>query len=181
MKEYYTYAYLREDGTPYYIGKGKGNRINDYHSKFVKVPTKERRLLLKQNLTEEESFRHEVYMINIFGRKDLGTGILINRSDGGCGGLNVRSRTFNQQQKDEIRTRMMGNKHKAYEWEIIYNDGRTQIVNGLRGWAEKNNYDPSCLIKVSKGKRNYNKDILSVKLIPLIRSTNPKTLATSGD
>ena len=83
MKEYYTYAYLREDRTPYYVGKGKGNRINDYHSKFVKVPPKERRLCLKQNLTEAQAFRHEIYMIAMLGRKDLGTGILINRTFGG--------------------------------------------------------------------------------------------------
>jgi len=165
MKEYYTYAYLREDGTPYYIGKGKNTRIDDYHTKFVKVPPKERRLFLKQKLTEREAFDHEMYMISVFGRKDLGTGILINQSDGGAGGINVRPRGYTQHQKDEIRERMRGNKHKAYEWEISYLDGRKEIVKGLRGWAQRNNYDGSALIKLSKRTRNYHKDITSVKLL----------------
>ena len=89
--EYYTYAFLREDRTPYYIGKGKGNRA--YRRRYkgeVKPPKdKSRILILKQNLTEEESFRHEVYMIAVFGRKDLGTGILHNKTDGGEGASGV--------------------------------------------------------------------------------------------
>ena len=61
---YYTYAYLREDKTPYYIGKGVGNRM---HSKThsVSLPPKDRRIFLKQNLTEQEAFKHEVYMIAV--------------------------------------------------------------------------------------------------------------------
>ena len=89
--EYYTYAYLREDGTPYYIGKGKGNRAYAKHrrKKNLSVPPKERILILKQNLKEEEAFRHEIYMIAVFGRKDLGTGILINLTNGGDGASGV--------------------------------------------------------------------------------------------
>ena len=84
MKKYYTYAYLREDKTPYYIGKGSGNRAYRRTKKCTKPPKdKSRIILLKQNLTEEEAFKHEVYMIAIFGRKDLGTGILHNRTNGG--------------------------------------------------------------------------------------------------
>jgi rubrerythrin len=83
---YYTYAFLREDRTPYYIGKGKGNRAYRRRDKGIKPPKdKSKILILKQNLTEEESFRHEVYMIAVFGRKDLGTGILHNRTNGGDG------------------------------------------------------------------------------------------------
>lgn len=82
MKEYYTYAYLREDRTPYYIGKGKGRRIDSSHDS-VGLPPKERRIYLKKNLTEEEAFAHEIYMIDVFGRKDIGTGVLRNQTPGG--------------------------------------------------------------------------------------------------
>jgi hypothetical protein len=85
MNEYYTYAYLREDKTPYYIGKGKGNRIY-YTYKRIKPPKdKSRIIFLKQNLTEQEAFKHEIYMIEVLGRKDLRTGILRNKTDGGDG------------------------------------------------------------------------------------------------
>jgi hypothetical protein len=79
---FYTYAYLRKDGTPYYIGKGKGRRAWKKHDS-VRLPPDDRILILKDNLTEEEAFRHEVFMIDAFGRKDLGTGILRNQSPGG--------------------------------------------------------------------------------------------------
>ena len=83
---FYTYAYLREDRTPYYIGKGRGRRIHQKGKGEVNPPKdKSRIIFLKQNLTEEEAFKHEIYMIAVFGRKDLGTGILRNKTDGGEG------------------------------------------------------------------------------------------------
>lgn len=83
---YYTYAYLREDRTPYYIGKGKGKRAFTGPHRNVPVPKeKERILILKSGLTEEEAFKHEIYMIAVFGRKDKGNGILHNFTNGGDG------------------------------------------------------------------------------------------------
>jgi len=85
---YYTYAYLREDKTPYYIGKGTENRIYSTQKRVKQPKDKSRIIFLKQNLTEEEAFKHERYMIAVFGRKDLGTGILRNMTDGGEGSSN---------------------------------------------------------------------------------------------
>jgi hypothetical protein len=89
MNEFYTYAYLREDRTPYYIGKGTKDRAYVKHQKGIGLPKhKSKIIFLKKNLTEEEAFKHEIYMIAVFGRKDLGTGILHNRTDGGDGRSN---------------------------------------------------------------------------------------------
>ena len=88
LNNYYTYAWLREDGRPYYIGKGTGKRAYTGRGrKGNRQPPKDRSrvLILKRNLTEEEAFKHEIYMISVLGRKDIGTGILINLTDGGEG------------------------------------------------------------------------------------------------
>ncbi len=93
MNDFYTYAYLREDRTPYYIGKGTGDRLyKKGKKKGIRPPKdkygfidKSRIIFLKQNLIEEEAFKHEKYMIAVLGRKDNGTGILRNLTDGGEG------------------------------------------------------------------------------------------------
>jgi hypothetical protein len=84
--DYYTYAYMRKTGTPYYIGKGTGYRAFNKQGHSVPVPKdKSKIVFLKENLTHDEAIKHEIYMISVLGRKDNGTGILRNRTDGGDG------------------------------------------------------------------------------------------------
>jgi len=84
---YYTYAWLRENMTPYYIGKGINNRAYRSHKRgdvYMSPPPRDRVLFLKKNLTEFDAYKHENYIITILGLKSEG-GILINMSYGGEG------------------------------------------------------------------------------------------------
>jgi hypothetical protein len=133
---YYTYAYLREDRTPYYIGKGKGNRAYRRSKTDIKPPKdKSRILILKKNLTEEESFRHEVYMIVVFGRKDLGTGILHNKTDGGEGASNPSQET--RRKLSELnKGKTLSEKHKLKIGEANKNpskESRKKMSEAQRG------------------------------------------------
>ena len=82
---YYIYAYLREDGTPYYIGKGKEDRAYSSNH-YMSVPKdKSKIVFLETNLSEIGALALERRYISWYGRKDNNTGILRNLTDGGEG------------------------------------------------------------------------------------------------
>lgn len=136
--EYYTYAYLREDGTPYYIGKGKGGRIDSVlHT--INLPPKDRRIYLKRNLTDEQARIHEMYMISVLGRKDLGTGILRNMTNGGegCSGRKLSEET-KKKLSDRHRGRKFTEEHKkklseSAKKKIVTEKHRENMSNALKG------------------------------------------------
>jgi hypothetical protein len=112
---YYVYAYLRTDGTPYYIGKGKSRRAFD-RDHVCPVPTELSRIVfLETRLTEIGAFALERRYIRWYGRINNNTGILENRNYGGLGGAGSVC-------TEELKQRI-SQTHKA--------KGRTtQITNG---------------------------------------------------
>jgi len=129
--KFYVYQYIRStDNTPYYIGKGSGWRMYcKDHS--VSVPKDRAKIqVIANNLTEYEAHLLEKKLIKLYGRKDLETGILHNRSDGGegsCGAvrsketrekianaLTGRTRIFTEEHKRNISNAQKGKKRRPF-------------------------------------------------------------------
>jgi hypothetical protein len=114
MNDYYVYAYLREDGTPYYIGKGKNNRAYVNTGRPASTPKDKNRIIkLFENLTEEESFLKEIEKIKEYGRKDNGTGILLNKTNGGEGmSGHIPSEETRQKRSKKLKGRLISVKQR---------------------------------------------------------------------
>lgn len=88
MEQYYVYQYIREDNTPYYIGKGKDDRAWVSHRRAngaeIKPKDNSRIQIITENLTEKEAFDLETELIAKYGLKSEG-GILVNMTYGGEG------------------------------------------------------------------------------------------------
>ena len=77
---FYTYMWLREDGTPYYVGKGSGWRAYNKHDIGSAPPLG--RIVFYIAKDEVDALDTEALLIWYYGRKDLGTGCLRNFTDG---------------------------------------------------------------------------------------------------
>lgn len=104
--EYYVYGYLREDGSPYYVGKGKKSRYIE-KNKTVRVPRDRSRIVFyARYLSEESALNIEKYLIQKYGRKIDGSGILRNLTTGGEGTSGTKKDLYGE------KNPMYGKKHK---------------------------------------------------------------------
>jgi hypothetical protein len=127
---FYNYVIFRENGEPFYVGKGKDERVFD-HEKEARRPARSgenriklgimRRMLaagfdipivfIREGISEPEAFETEAELIKVLGRIDLGTGCLANLTDGGEGNSGYR---FTEEQRKKVSVANKGNSRLSY-------------------------------------------------------------------
>lgn len=127
--KHYVYEYLREDGTPYYVGKGIGKRWKEKHN--VPIPPKSRVKFVAENLDEQTAIDLEIELISKYGRKDLGTGILRNLTNGGDG-VSGRTDSEDTRLKKSNAQTLKNSKRKQEGW-VYPKEAREQISAMKKG------------------------------------------------
>lgn len=114
--DYYVYAYFRPDGSPCYIGKGRGGRWKDHLYKKGKSSPRLRNIIAKAGgeiphvklhvgLTNEQAIAYEVALIAAIGRGRNGP--LVNLTNGGEGASGV---SMSAETRAKLRAVSLGRK-----------------------------------------------------------------------
>lgn len=122
---FYTYMWLRENGSPYYVGKGTRARAHHWHDRIGSAPPKNR-ILLEPHTSEADAFEAEIFLIGYYGRKDQGTGVLSNLTDGGDAPP-VRRTPHTTETRDKIRRSLMGHGCSAETRALIGASSKARI------------------------------------------------------
>lgn len=185
--KFLVYAYCRQDGTFYYIGKGTKRRAYRTSNQAVVNPPKDKSkiLILHQNLDEKTAFLYEEKLILFYGRRDLGTGLLHNRTNGGEGVSGwIPSKEWREKKSNSMKgenNSFYGRKHTKESKDLISTknkgklSGKNNYFYGKRYVGEKNPMfgkkrpDLAEWYKINgcptKGTKWYNNRICSIRCI----------------
>lgn len=116
----YVYSFVDpRNNEVFYIGQGKGHRarqgpigrpevLRERMLDIVKQTNQAHTIeYIKKGLTKQEAVDLEIQMIAQYGRKDLGLGPLLNKTNGGVG---TKGFIMPEQQREDIRIRRTGTK-----------------------------------------------------------------------
>jgi hypothetical protein len=131
----YQYENFKFDFEPFYVGKGKSNRINSHDKikdtkthkgakiqKIKKLELEVIKIKLFENLTESTSFELEVSTISIIGRKDKSKGPLLNLTDGGEG---TSGKIYTKEEK-------LHKSIKSKEWWFLLKEDRISYEDYIK-------------------------------------------------
>lgn len=101
--DFYVYVHKKKTtGEVFYVGKGRGRRAWDKHSRsdFWNYVVEKHGLIVEivaQNLQEWYAYELETELILKYGRSDIGTGTLVNFTDGGEGASGLAQTEYSKE------------------------------------------------------------------------------------
>jgi hypothetical protein len=131
----YVYRHIRLDkNEPFYIGIGSDDSYKRAHKtrnrsfrwKDIAYKIPYRVDIILDDLTWVEANNKEIELISLYGRIDLGTGILTNMTDGGGGTLGYKHSTIEIEKR---KKRFKGNK---YNLGSKYSEETKKLLSDIR-------------------------------------------------
>ena len=141
---------------PYYAGKGHGTRAFTGRGHNLHAPSDSARILVFPMASEADAFESEIALIDLFGRKDLGTGCLRNMTDGGegrAGAIASEETRRKQSAAKKGKPSPWKGKHPSFETREKQSESAKRRERQLAGWNKGLRSSARHRRKISEGLR----------------------------